>query len=133
MGVGQSCMEIGKTFADNITDYYDECYIYYKIFWRSHKNLCIHYGFHDKGQGHDEDLVRMIEVLADKAQISSREKILDAGCGVGGSSISRRGDDHPDPPGWGGHLSARPHQAAERRPAHSDGVAGCGARVGANV
>jgi len=80
-------MEIGKTFADRITDYYDECYIYYKIFWRSNKNLCLHYGFHDNGQGHDKGLVRMIEVLADKAQITSREKVLDAGCGVGGSSI----------------------------------------------
>ncbi len=76
-----------KAFADRITDYYNECYLYYKIFWRSHKNLCIHYGFHDKGQRHNEALVRMIEVLADKAKITSKEKVLDAGCGVGGSAI----------------------------------------------
>lgn len=70
-----------------IINYYNECYPYYKIGWRSHKNLCIHYGFHDKGQGHDEALIRMIEVLADKAKVTSRDKVLDAGCGVGGSSI----------------------------------------------
>jgi len=72
---------------DNINRYYDECYLYYKIFWRSHKNLCLHYGYHDNGQGHGRAVVRMIEVLAGKAGITSKDKVLDAGCGVGGSSL----------------------------------------------
>jgi len=78
---------MGEALVKKINRYYDECHIYYKIFWGSGKNLSFHYGFHDNGQGHGEGLVRMIEVLADKARISSREKVLDAGCGVGGSSI----------------------------------------------
>lgn len=73
--------------TDDIISYYNECYLYYKIFWRSHKNLCLHWGFHDKGQSHSESLVRMIEILADKAKITSREKVLDAGCGVGGGAL----------------------------------------------
>jgi len=72
---------------DSINRYYDECYLYYKIFWRSHKNLCLHYGFHDKGQRHNQAVVRMIEVLADKVKVTSKDKVLDAGCGVGGSSV----------------------------------------------
>jgi len=76
-----------KTIADRIIDYYNESYLYYKIFWRSHKNLCLHYGFHDKRLSHNEALIRMIEVLADKAKITSWEKVLDVGCGVGGSAI----------------------------------------------
>jgi ubiquinone/menaquinone biosynthesis C-methylase UbiE len=72
---------------DSVTRYYDECYLYYKIFWHSHKNLCLHYGFHDKGQRHDKAVVRMIEVLADKVKVTSKDSVLDAGCGVGGSSV----------------------------------------------
>jgi tocopherol O-methyltransferase len=72
---------------DNVNRYYDECYLYYKIFWRSHKNLCLHYGFHDKGQGHNQAVVRMIEVLAEKVKVTSKDSVLDAGCGVGGSSV----------------------------------------------
>jgi tocopherol O-methyltransferase len=72
---------------DSINRYYNECYLYYKIFWRSHKNLCLHYGFHDNGQRHNQAVVRMIEVLADKVKVTSKDRVLDAGCGVGGSSV----------------------------------------------
>jgi tocopherol O-methyltransferase len=72
---------------DSINRYYDECYLYYKIFWRSHKNFCLHYGYHDNGQGHGRAVVRMNEVLADKAGITSKNRVLDVGCGVGGSAL----------------------------------------------
>jgi tocopherol O-methyltransferase len=72
---------------DSVNRYYDECYLYYKMFWRSHKNLCLHYGFHDNGQGHNQALVRMIEVLADKVKVTAKDRVLDAGCGVGGSTL----------------------------------------------
>jgi tocopherol O-methyltransferase len=72
---------------DSINRYYDECYLYYRIFWRSHKNLCLHYGYHDNRQGHGRAVVRMIEVLADKAGITSKNRVLDVGCGVGGSAL----------------------------------------------
>jgi ubiquinone/menaquinone biosynthesis C-methylase UbiE len=72
---------------DSINRYYNECYLYYKIFWRSHKNLCLHYGIHDNGQGHSQALVRMIEVLADKAKVTTEDSVLDAGCGVGGCAV----------------------------------------------
>lgn len=73
--------------TDSITRYYDECYLYYRMFWGSKKNLCLHYGLHDNGQGHTDALVRMMEVLADKAKITPQDRVLDAGCGVGGSSL----------------------------------------------
>jgi tocopherol O-methyltransferase len=76
-----------SNLVDTVNRYYDECYLYYKIFWRSHKNLCLHYGFHDKGQRHNQAVVRMIEVLADKVKVTSKDSVLDAGCGVGGSSV----------------------------------------------
>jgi tocopherol O-methyltransferase len=72
---------------DSINCYYEECYLYYKIFWRSHKNLCLHYGYHDNGRGHGRAVVRMIEVLAENAGITSKDRVLDIGCGVGGSAL----------------------------------------------
>ncbi len=73
--------------TDRTTRFYDECYPYFNIGWRSHKNLCLHYGYHDNGREHDKALIRMIEVLAERAQVTGRDRVLDAGCGIGGSSI----------------------------------------------
>ncbi|MBA7696944.1 2-methoxy-6-polyprenyl-1,4-benzoquinol methylase [subsurface metagenome] len=75
-----------------VQKYYDRCYFDYKMFWRIEKNLGIHYGFYDKnypwGWGpHDKAVLRMNEVLASKAGITSADRVLDAGCGIGGSSI----------------------------------------------
>ncbi len=64
---------------DRITEYYEECYPYFKIGWHSHENLCLHYGYHDNGRGHDKALARMIEVLSREAQIMAKDRVLDAG------------------------------------------------------
>jgi cyclopropane fatty-acyl-phospholipid synthase-like methyltransferase len=51
-------------------------------------NLAIHYGYFDEGvDSHEKSLVRMNQVLANIAKITKTDLILDAGCGVGGSSI----------------------------------------------
>lgn len=70
-----------------VVKYYDECLPYYRVGWGSLRNLCIHYGYHEDGLSHDQALIRMIEVLAEKARITREDKVLDAGCGLGGASI----------------------------------------------
>jgi tocopherol O-methyltransferase len=51
-------------------------------------NLAIHYGYYDDGvTSHENSLIRMNEVLANKAKIKKTDLVLDAGCGIGGSSI----------------------------------------------
>jgi len=71
-----------------IVDYYDQCHSDYQRFWRIDKNLGFHYGFYDNGQkSHNKAVVRMNEVLALKARITSADRVLDAGCGIGGSAI----------------------------------------------
>jgi cyclopropane fatty-acyl-phospholipid synthase-like methyltransferase len=72
------------------TDYYD---IYSKIYleiWGNYDNLSLHCGYYDNGeevQSHDESIIKMNRFIANLAQIKESDLILDAGCGVGGSSI----------------------------------------------
>jgi cyclopropane fatty-acyl-phospholipid synthase-like methyltransferase len=72
------------------TDYYD---IYSKIYleiWGNYDNLSLHCGYYDNGeevQSHDESIIKMNRFFANLAQIKESDLILDAGCGVGGSSI----------------------------------------------
>lgn len=48
----------------------------------------IHYGYwDDKVSSFSESLLRMNEVMAEAVGITSSDRVLDAGCGVGGSSI----------------------------------------------
>lgn len=74
--------------VDAVRAYYDECHTDYRFIWRSHKNLCIHYGFHDaEHPGHHEALVNMNRVMCRRAAIRKGDQVLDAGCGIGGSAI----------------------------------------------
>ena len=71
-----------------VIEYYNQCHVDYEILWRSHQNLCIHFGyFDDQHDSHAKALPNMNRVLAKRAAITNGETVLDAGCGVGGSSI----------------------------------------------
>jgi len=71
-----------------IIQYYDYHQKYYRLFWYNPNNLAIHYGYWDsKTKKHSEALLNMNKILAKITKIKSTDLILDAGCGVGGSSI----------------------------------------------
>ena len=60
----------------------------YKDAWDLNNSLAIHYGYWDeKVKSFPGSLVRMNEIMAETAQLKQHDTILDAGCGVGGSSI----------------------------------------------
>ena len=74
--------------TNSVIEYYDQCHIDYKLFWKSHKNLAIHYGYHDQEHtSHEQALQNMNRALAERIGIKEEDEILDAGCGVGGSSL----------------------------------------------
>ena len=51
-------------------------------------SLAIHYGYWDeKVKIISASLLRMNEVMTEARRITATDKVLDAGCGVGGSSI----------------------------------------------
>lgn len=74
--------------ANQIIDYYDACECDYRTFWDLERSMAMHAGFWDhKTSTLAEALARENEMLAEYAQIKPHERVLDAGCGVGGSSI----------------------------------------------
>ncbi len=74
--------------GQQIVDYYDACNIDYRLIWNLDKSYAMHFGYWDKKvKNFSQSLERENEVLAEMARIKSSDVVLDAGCGVGGSSI----------------------------------------------
>ena len=71
-----------------IRAYYDETWLDYRMLWLNPQNRAIHFGYWDEHtRSHTQSLLAMNRVLASHLGIRSGQRILDAGCGVGGSSI----------------------------------------------
>ncbi len=71
-----------------VVDYYENTRFDYRVAWLSRNNPAIHFGYYDeKARFHQEALLRLNEVMADLADIRPGERVLDAGCGLGASSL----------------------------------------------
>ena len=72
----------------DIIEYYDKSKVSYKDVWHLNSCLALHYGFWAKGvRNLKQALYKENEILAKTINIKSSDLVLDAGCGVGGSSI----------------------------------------------
>jgi len=81
-------MQSSTPYHQKIIDYYRDTENAYKDSWDLNNSLAIHYGYWDeKVKSFPQSLLRMNEVIMEAATIKSTDKVLDAGCGVGGSSI----------------------------------------------
>jgi len=71
-----------------IREYYEQTWHDYRFLWLSPSNYAIHFGYWDQvTRSHADALNRLNAVLASCIGIHPGAHILDAGCGVGGSSI----------------------------------------------
>lgn len=71
-----------------VIDYYDQTRFDYEIAWVGRENLAVHFGFYDQQAGrHAEALSNTNRVLAELAGIQPGSRVLDAGCGKGGSAL----------------------------------------------
>ncbi len=74
----------GKAVTGKIARFWDRISPAWKEVWGPH----IHHGYYDsEGLSPVAAQERLIEKLAERAKIGRDERILDAGCGMGGSSI----------------------------------------------
>jgi len=71
-----------------IVQYYHRTEWVYRHFWNLDESLGIHFGFWEPGvKNLTAAIIRQNEVMAAMINIKATDKVLDAGCGVGGSSI----------------------------------------------
>ncbi len=73
---------------EQIIHYYETCENDYRLLWDLDYSHAMHAGYWDEQTKTLRDALRREnEILAKRAHIKEGERILDAGCGVGGSSI----------------------------------------------
>ncbi|MBI4225415.1 MAG: methyltransferase domain-containing protein [Candidatus Sungbacteria bacterium] len=73
---------------EKIIDYYNQCEIDYKLLWGLGRCYALHYGYYDKEHvTHVQAVNNMNRVLAQRAHVNAADHVLDAGCGIGGSSV----------------------------------------------
>jgi cyclopropane fatty-acyl-phospholipid synthase-like methyltransferase len=77
-----------KITTADIRSYYSSTLQDYKDVWLNGENLSMHFGYEDdRSSGHAASLLKANQVLADLARISEGDRVLDAGCGLGGGSL----------------------------------------------
>jgi len=77
-----------KNVKEDTKKYYDTTQISYNLLWMNKKNLAMHYGFWGRGiKSLHEALLNQNKETAEALGIKKDDKVLDAGCGVGGSAI----------------------------------------------
>jgi tocopherol O-methyltransferase len=72
----------------DIAEYYNTTQTHYEKWWDLNNGLSLHYGIWEEGTGNfAEALVNTNRILMNLSNIQDSEKILDAGCGVGGAAL----------------------------------------------
>lgn len=73
---------------EEIIRYYDDCHQDYQIVWHLNSHYCMHYGYWNaRTVNLRAALVEMNHQVALRAEVRNHQKVLDAGCGVGGSAF----------------------------------------------
>lgn len=77
----------GSTRPD-VVAYYDETWFDFRVLWMTLRNPAIHFGYWDEHTAtHGQSLENMSRVMADLGHVRDGQRILDAGCGVGGGAF----------------------------------------------
>jgi tocopherol O-methyltransferase len=73
---------------DAVRKHFEENLLFTKFFWMNTKNLSLHMGFWDKNTKNLNDaLMNENKYVAEQLDIRDNDRILDVGCGVGGTAI----------------------------------------------
>lgn len=81
-------MTTTANLENEIVAYYDNCEVDYAIVWHLKTHHCMHYGYWEKNTRRLRQALNLMnQKLAEHARITRADTVLDAGCGVGGSSI----------------------------------------------
>ena len=71
---------------NDVAEYYNTTQNHYTRWWNLGKTLSLHYGIRDETvKNFSESLINTNRIMMEMAEISPADKVLDAGCGVGGA------------------------------------------------
>lgn len=72
----------------DVCNYYDETESHFRIWWKMNTSMGLHYGIWEKGiKSFSDAILNTNAILLKMGEIKESDVVLDAGCGVGGSSI----------------------------------------------
>jgi tocopherol O-methyltransferase len=72
----------------DVQEYYNQTWLDYRVFWMNPDNRAIHFGYwDDQTRNHADSLINMNRQMARRLDLRAGQRILDAGCGVGGSAM----------------------------------------------
>jgi len=83
-----------RTFSTHeISDYYDQTAVHYRQWLGLKKNMALHYGYWEEGIRKQSDaLLNMNRQVLKRIESGRVESFLDAGCGVGGTTLFLAGE-----------------------------------------
>jgi tocopherol O-methyltransferase len=74
--------------VQRLVEYFDQTHHHYRVLWMTSRALAMHMGYWDgETRDHASSLVNMNRELAARGRLRPGDRVLDAGCGVGGSAI----------------------------------------------
>lgn len=74
--------------TQDVENYYDQTEVHYRMFWKLDQSLGLHYGVWEKDTKNLTEAIRNTNrLLMEMGEVTPSDRVLDAGCGVGGSSI----------------------------------------------
>src|ERR1700687_4224850 len=68
---------------DHIRKHYDRLSFLYRLFWGEH----LHHGYWENNESVARAQIQLMERLAERAGVSRGARVLDIGCGLGGSAL----------------------------------------------
>jgi len=72
----------------DVAEYYNTTQIHYTRWWNLKKGLSLHYGIWENGvKTFRDSLINTNKILMSLAEVEESDRVLDAGCGVGGAAI----------------------------------------------
>jgi tocopherol O-methyltransferase len=87
--LGAALVPIDRAISSaDVRSYYSETAFDYGALWYNSANLAMHFGYQSSpSMAHSESLGNSNRVLADLAKVKPGDRVLDAGCGIGGSAL----------------------------------------------
>lgn len=72
----------------DVSNYYDQTENHFQFWWKLDKSMGLHYGIWEKGiKSFADAILHTNSILLKMGEIKESDIVLDAGCGVGGSTI----------------------------------------------